>query len=129
PARVVDLDECDAFGKRRRRGPFGHHGRSPRRERLRDEIESVVLRACHRHEQIAALDGAAVRADAGKVERGEARLADGIHGEKGGKLDGGSGPSPLAGAYRRGMRTFSPPPTPAPLPPAASANPGPLARG
>src|SRR5262249_43086304 len=37
-------------------------------------------------EQIARLDGAAVGADAAEVERGEARVGDGIHGEEVGKF-------------------------------------------
>src|SRR5262249_10322050 len=78
-------------------------------------------------ERAAGVEGAAAGAAAGKVERGEARLADGIHGERVGKLHGVSGPSPLAGAYRPGMRTICSLLTSSPLTPAASANPGPLA--
>ena len=55
---------------------------APRRQRLADEAQPVVLGAGHRHEQVARLDRAAVRADARDVERGEARVADGIHGEQ-----------------------------------------------
>ena len=40
------------------------------------------LAARHGHEQVARLDGTAVRADAVELERREARVADGIHGEQ-----------------------------------------------
>ena len=77
-ARIADPDEGDAFGQRHRRHPLRHDGRGAGRQRLADEAQPVVLGAGHRHEQVARLDGAAVRADAGDLERGEARVADGI---------------------------------------------------
>src|SRR5262249_33130650 len=90
-ARVSDLDKCDTLRKRRRRRPLGHDGRSARRQRLRDESESVGLRPRHRYEQVARFDHATVGADACDLERGKARGADGIGGEKVGKLHGYDG--------------------------------------
>ena len=55
---------------------------APAGERLGHEAQAVVLGARHRHEQVARLDGAAVRADAVELERRKARVADGIHGEQ-----------------------------------------------
>ena len=45
-------------------------------------LQAVVLGARHRHEQVARLDRAAVGADAVELERREARVADGVHGEQ-----------------------------------------------
>src|SRR5262249_59469685 len=61
---------------------------------------------------------------AGGGEGGEARLCGGTQGERVGNFRGGAGPSPLACAYRPGMRTICLLLTSPPLFPAASANPG-----
>jgi len=50
--------------------------------------QSIILCARHRHEQVAGLDGAAVGADAGELERSKARVADGVRGEEIGKFHG-----------------------------------------
>ena len=89
-AGIADLDEGNAFRQRRRRHALGHDRRGTGGERLGDETQPVVPAACHRHEQVAGLDGAAVGADAGDVEGGEARIDDGIHGNEIGELHGGS---------------------------------------
>src|SRR5262249_5041857 len=65
-----------------------HRGGAAAGERVRDEVERLFLRPRPRHEQIARLDGAAVGVDAGEVERGEARVGDGIRGEEIDKLHG-----------------------------------------
>ena len=81
PARIADLDEGNPIGQRHRWVPFGHDRRGPGRDRPADEPQAVVARAGERDEQIARSDGATVGANAREIERGEARIADGIHGE------------------------------------------------
>ncbi len=102
--RIADPDEGDAFRQRRLRHALGHDGHGPRRKRLADEAQPVVLGARHRHEQVTRLDGAAVFADASDLERGKARVADGIRGEEIGKLHGVSGSSTLAPGRRPARR-------------------------
>ncbi len=79
---VVDLHEGNMGGKRCLRHPLRHDGRRARGERLCHEPQAVVLGTRDRHEQVARLDGAAVRADAVELEPRKARVADGIHGEQ-----------------------------------------------
>ena len=105
-ARVVDLDERHARGKRDRRRPFGHDRCRARRQRLWQELEPVGLRPCYRHEQVARLDGAAVRADARNLERGKAGVADGIRWEEVGKLHGAPDRLPSPPHIVQGQRRF-----------------------
>ena len=86
--RVIDLDECNACRERRWRRTLRHDCCGAGSQRLRDEIEPVRLRPCDGHEKLARLHCAAVGADAGDLERGEARVAEGIRSEEVGKLHG-----------------------------------------
>jgi len=86
--RVLNLHEGDAGRKRRLRHALRHDRGSARRQCGADMAQAVVLGARHRHEQVAGLDGAAVGAHAAELERGEARVADGIHGEQALELHG-----------------------------------------
>ena len=54
-----------------------HHRGRAGGNRLRHKAQAVVLGACHRDKQVARFDRAAVGADAGEIERREARIADG----------------------------------------------------
>src|SRR4030088_3365714 len=72
----------------RARAPPRHRGPRPARQRGSHEAQSIILCARHRHEQVAGLDGAAVGADAGELERSKARVADGVRGEEIGKFHG-----------------------------------------
>jgi len=79
---VGNFDEGRGFRKRRRRRPFGHHGPRPGRERLRNEVEpSSLLAATARTDRPASRCGLSA-GDVGDVERGEARVGDGIRGEE-----------------------------------------------
>jgi hypothetical protein len=72
--RIADLDEGDTGRQRRRRHPLGHDGDRAARHRKRNEAQPVILRARHRHEQVARFDGSAVRSDPAHVERGKAHI-------------------------------------------------------
>ena len=72
-AYVAGTHESDIRGQIVRRA-LRHDRGGARGERLRHKAKAVLLRAGHGHEQTAALHLAAVRRDAGDVERGKARI-------------------------------------------------------
>ena len=79
PADIVYVDKRNFLRQRALRRPLGHYGRRTGCEGLIDKAQAVVPCAGHRDEQLARPYTAAVRADAGKVERRETCVARAVN--------------------------------------------------